>query len=252
MKHLKTYNQLINESKSEGILKSILDNFSKKVDSKLLGNFVRSHKDVLSKYKNKYSKDGIINADSILIDLKRFNFSANESYNDDYASNDDNNPVLRFLYKLFVRWPKNFVTGLWSLFKSSVVDEFGKYGDKVIGSIALFLWIMVSLIVFLIGYFTYACTEHALHGLDKGKVVSEVSFQAAHEDMVPITTTCGNSTITTYTYIHVPDRWHVEVKGDNGRIEEWETESRNIADQAEMGVEITNDNNWTWEETISK
>lgn len=249
MKHIKTYQQ-INESKGSDILVDLLDKFSKKIDAKKLYNLLLPNKELLLPYYKKYCKGGVINADMIYADFSKFNFKANEDHyygdKEDYADNEDNNPLLRFLYKLFARWPKNFILGVWEIFYDTVI---GSWRDsKAISIMMGFMWIMVALLVYLLGYITYQFTEHAISGLEKGKVETE-QFQPAHYEQVPHTMIVGKTTVTYFTNDYIPDKWHIEVVGDNGREEMWYTYNRSVAKHIKRGQEVTNDDDWTWEET---
>ncbi len=79
MRYIKSYEQL-NESTSSDTLKSLLDKFSNKIDSKKLAEVIIPNKDILIPYYKKYVKDGVVNADMIYSDFSKFNFKANEGY----------------------------------------------------------------------------------------------------------------------------------------------------------------------------
>jgi hypothetical protein len=148
MRYIKSYTQL-NESAGSDILETLLDKFSKKVDSKKLAELILPNKDILLPYYKKYVKDGVINADMIYSDFSKFNFKANEGYWDpkDYADDENNHPVLRFLYKLFVRWPKSFITGIWEVFYDTVIDTWRD--SKFMSILASIAWILTALLVYL-------------------------------------------------------------------------------------------------------
>jgi hypothetical protein len=256
MKHLKSYQQ-INESKGSEPIKDILEKFSKKIDTKELVEFLQPYKMHIKKYYDKYVKDGVINADLIHSDFSRLNFTANEErgfrYGDEDYADEDNNPVLKFLYKLFVRWPKNFVTGLWHFFNETVIETFKDGGMGIVmGIFALAMWIATAILVFALGVFTYQFIEMEFNGLDHGKVESEVSFEPAHYEMTPHTMYIGKTTQTYYTNDYYPDAWHVEVEGEKGRIEKWGTGSERAANHARMGTEISKEDGWSWEWTEKK
>jgi len=251
MKYLKTYQQ-INESKGSDILKDLLDKFSKKIDGKKLAELLIPNKNLLLPYYKKYCINGVINADMIYVDFSKLNFKANEGYWDpeDYADDKENNPLLRFLYKLFVRWPKSFITGLGSIFYDTVVDTWkdNSFVGKLLSVMMSILWVGVAIFVYIIGYITYEFTEHAIRGLDKGKVETE-KFEPAHYEQVPHTMMVGKTTMTYYTNDYISDRWHIEVVGDNGREEWWHTYNGDVAKNITKGQEVTNDDDWTWEGT---
>ena len=47
----------------------------------------------------------------------------------------------------------------------------------------------------------------------------------------------------------VPDAWLVEVEGENGRVEKWQTYNREVGSSVNIGDKVINDDNWTWCET---
>jgi hypothetical protein len=55
------------------------------------------------------------------------------------------------------------------------------------------------------------------------------------------------STYTTSDW--VPDTWFVEVEGENGRVETWQTINQQIGESTKEGDKVTNDDNWTWCDT---
>jgi hypothetical protein len=245
MQYIKTFNQL-NESNDSNTLEKLLSKFSENIDSDKLKSFLEPYKETLKKYYNKYSKDGVIDAQLIYNDFRKFNFSANERYDwEDYADDESKSPILRLLYKIFVRFPKNFVTGIWEFFKETVIDSF-RDGDIMLGVISSFLWAMVAILVFIIGVFTYQATDWYFNGLESGKVITELQFTPEHEQPIVHTVSTGKSSYTYVTYIHVPDTWTTEVEGDNGRIEDWSTTNPNLVDKVKIGTPVKNDNDWQW------
>lgn len=246
MRYIKSYTQL-NESTGFDILNPLLDKFSKNIDSKKLADLILPNKDILLPYYKKYVKDGVIQADMIYSDFSKFNFKANEGYWDaDYADDQDNHPVLRFLYKLFVRWPKNFITGVWGLFYDTVIDTWRD--SKFVSILASILWIAAAILVYLLGYLTYSLVEHSMNGLETGIVKSE-EFRPAHYETHVHTTTVNNMTSTYTTSDWVPDTWYVEVEGENGRVETWQTINPQIGEATKEGDIVNNDDNWTWCDT---
>lgn len=254
MKYLKTHQQL-NESKGENILKDLLDNFSKKVDTKKLSEFVTPHKEFLKPYFNKYVENGVIDAELIHSDFKKLNFTAstNESWyrDDDYADNTDNNPILRFLYKFFVRWPKSFVKGLWEFFYDTVIETFKDGGMGIVMSfLMLLMWVGTAILVFILGVFTYQVTDYAFNGLDKGVVKTEVRFEPAHYEDHVHTMIIGKTTTTYVTHDWEPDKWHTQVQEEGGKsVENWVTYNKEVGEHTNVGQEVNNDDNWTWEGT---
>ena len=247
MLYIKTFEQL-NESTDSSILDRLLNKFSK-LDANKLKKLLEPYKETIKKYYDKYVKDGVVDAQLIYNDFKRFNFSANERYSwGDYADDKSNNPILRFLYKVFVRFPKNVISGIWDFFYTSVIESF-REGDYFIGTIATFLWTMVAILVYVIGVFTYDATDWYFHGLESGKIIAELQFTPAHEQAVVHTVSTGKSSYSYVTYIHVPDTWTTEVEGENGRIEDWSTTNSEIANKVKVGQLVKNDDNWQWVST---
>ena len=255
MKYIKTFNQ-INESNENKTLLYFINKISKNIDTKSLFNLLLPNKNLILPYYRKYYKNGIINVDMIYSDFKRLNFRANESF--DYDSykwtrsdneNNENNPILRFLYKLFIKWPKNIVIGIWNAFKETVIDEF-KDSEFLMGSVGMLLWIMVTVITILIGFFTYQFAEHEFNGLKSGRVKTE-NFEPSHYELHTHTILIGKTTSVYTTNDYVPDKWRVSVIGENGREETWYTYNKDVANNI-VGKTINNDDNWTWEDTNKK
>lgn len=244
MRYIKSYTQL-NESTGSDILKPLLDKFSNKIDSKKLAELILPNKDILLPYYNKYVKNGVIQADMIYSDFSKFNFKANEGYWDpeDYADDKNNHPVLRFFYKLFVRWPKSFITGVWEIFYDTVIDTWRD--SKFMSIVMSILWIGVAMLVYLIGYLTYSFVEHSINGLENGVVKAE-EFRPAHYETHIHTINTGKTVSTYTTNDWVPDTWYVEVEGENGRVETWKTSNSQIGENTEEGDTVKNDDNWTW------
>ena len=44
----------------------------------------------------------------------------------------------------------------------------------------------------------------------------------------------------------VPDAWFVEVEGESGRVETWQTYNREVGSSVNTGDKVINDDNWTW------
>jgi hypothetical protein len=248
MKNIKTFKQhnetLLNESLSFDTLKNILNKLSKSVDTKKVANLVIPNKKLLTPYLNKYVKDGVIMADLIYEDFSKLNFRANEAWGD-YADDSSNHPVLRFLYKLFYRWPKNFIMGVWEVFYDMVIDTWGE--SKIMSIFAGMLWLLVGILVYLLGYLTYSVVEHEISGLDKG-IVKEEKFDPGHYEVRVHVISNGKTTSTYTTNDWVPDTWYIEVEGD-GRKEVWYTYNSEVGKSVDVGDEVVNNDDWTWGET---
>jgi hypothetical protein len=252
MIYLKTFDQ-INESKDSNVLEKLLEKFSKGINNDKLLKLLSPYKDVIKKYYDKYvDKDGVIDAALISSDFKKFNFSANESLDYDDLSDrlDDKedsikNPILRILFKVFVKFPTKVVMGIWDIFKVIVIEAFEE-GDYFIGGIGIFITILTAILVTIIGVFTYNATDWYFNGLEKGKVITEFTFTPAHDQAVVHTVSTGKSMYTYTTYHWVPDTWTTEVEGDNGRIEDWSTENSSVVDTTKIGTVVKRDGNWSW------
>jgi hypothetical protein len=216
-----------------------MSSFSKKIDGKKLSSLILPNKDLLIPYYKKYVQNGVINADAIYDNFSKFNFSSNESYSDD----ESNNPILRFLYKFFVKWPKSFISGIWELFKETVIDEWRF--SKTSSIIAGMLWLIVGIFAFLLGSITYSLIENEINGLKSGKVTEE-SFKSGHYEVHLHTIIVGKSKRVYTTTDWVPDSWYVEVVGENGRKEVWYTHNDKVGKTTKVGQEVVNDDDWTW------
>jgi hypothetical protein len=245
MIYLKTFDQ-INESKDSNVLETLLEKFSKGINNDKLLKLLEPYKDTLKKYYDKYYKNGVIDSQLIYNDFKSFNFSANERYSwEDYGDDKSKNPILRFLYKVFVRFPKSFAKDVWEMFEYTVLDEFRErsFLGGIVGSL---LWIMVAILVYILGFYAYKATDWYFNGLNSGKVITELHFIPEHEEAILNTMSDGKTTYTYTTYIHIPDTWTTKVEGDNGRIEDWQTTNRNLVNKIKVGMLINNDDNWDW------
>jgi hypothetical protein len=109
-------------------------------------------------------------------------------------------------------------------------------------------WIFVAVIIFVISVWTFLFFDMKMNGLTHGQVTGK-SFQAAHEEQRSNTIMVGKTPITTYYTVHIDDRWFIQLKGDNGRVEDWVTYNPNAADAAKDGVDVTKDDNWSWNNT---
>ena len=244
------------ESKSEDVIKRVLSKVSN-IDSGKVWMLLSPYKSYMDKLVSKYTTDGVINSDKIYSDLRSLQFGVSESrFSRDpwnwrepksYDKDENNNIILRLLYRFFVRWPKDLVIGLWELFKVMVIDEIRdrNWFGAALGSI---LSIGTAFLVYLLGYWSYQFTEHAINGLDSG-VVQEIRLEPAHYETHYHTYRIGKTTHTYTTRDYVADRWHVDVVGKGGREEMWVTYSPEIAHHTEVGQTIVNDDAWTWEDT---
>jgi len=249
MKHLKSYQQLNESQKVNEFLGTILDRFEEKVDSKKLFHFLLPFKKEMDSLCRKYYKEGAIDADKIYSDIKSFNLTTESYWDKTYDEDEDNNVVLRYLYKFFVKWPKSFVTGLWDIFHMTVIEPWQEDGlGKVLSSLMMVMWILVGIIVYIISIWSFLFFDMKFNGLTHGKVTGN-NFEAAHTETYTSTIMVGKVPIIQYHTRHVDDRWHIQIKGEGGRVEDWVTYSPNASDNASPGAEIKKDDNWSWENT---
>lgn len=103
--------------------------------------------------------------------------------------------------------------------------------------------LLVGALFTIIGIFIYTQIEHSINGLDKGIIQTEIQYEKAHTDYVPMVYSNGKSTWTVITPIFTPDTWYFEVKGiDNDRIETWSTTVYDYAEDIKVGDTIESDN----------
>jgi hypothetical protein len=253
MKHLKSFDQ-INESLINDKIKSFIQKLETK-DTKSIIELLLPYKSLLKPYYDKYYIDGVIDADLIDADIRKFNFTAktNEGWTPEYDENNYNPFILRILYKVFYKFPKEVIQLLYELiseFIKDIISDFkgGWYADGIIKS---FRGLVVAFLVWILGLFAYQCADYIFNGLDKGVSVGGAEFEPAHYERRSHTYRSGKTTHTYYTREFVPDRWHVEVKGieDKERVEKWVTYDKNIGEGVWKGDTLVNDKDWTWEWT---
>lgn len=255
MKHLQTFESFSVNEKFDGgdFLSKLLNSFSKNIDMKKLQEYILPHKELIKGYYLKYVKDGVVDSQSMYNDFSKFNFSTNEGFYDDYADDLDNNSILRFMYKLFVRWPKTFIKGLWEFFHFTVIETFKDGGLGIVMSFfGILAWILTAILTFLIGFLIVEYVDLGMNGLERGKVKTELRFEPHHYELHTHTVFSGKSMFSYTTNDYVADRWHATVEGDNGRIESWVTYNQDLSKSTKVGQEINNDDNWIWNGTIKK
>jgi len=249
MKHLKSFEQM-NESLSSDKLKSVLDKLSK-TDTKKLVEVLLPYKSFLKPYYDKYYVNGIVQPELIYADIRKFNFTAktNESFDEDYDDDKSNPLIMRILYKIFVKFPKNVIDLISDIFKN--IYESFKDGNWAMGLISSALVIIGGVLIWVLGVFAYQCGDYLFNGLEKGKALGGAEFEAAHYETHYHSYRVGKTTHTYTTHDYVPDRWHVEVRGidDKERVEKWVTYDKKTGDDVWKGDLLVNDDNWEWEFT---
>ncbi len=254
MKRLLTYQQLNESNKVTEVLENLLQKFDEKIDSEKLFQFLLPFKKEMDLLCRKYYKDGTIDADQIHSDLKSFSLMKEEKgyFDREYDEDDANNVILRYLYKFFVKWPRNFVTGLWDLFKTTVIetwqDDMMPIMSKFMSMLMLIVWILVGIVVYLISVWAFLFFDMKMNGLTQGKV-EENRFEAAHIEHYSTTIYVGKVPVTTWHTRNVPDRWHIQVIGKDGRIEDWVTYNPQASEEAQPGTNVTKNDDWSWEDT---
>ena len=141
---------------------------------------------------------------------------------------------------------KNFLTKIWGLFYETVIDSWEN--SKTLSIIASILWILIILVIFMFGYVAYSIIDHEINGISHG-IVKSKRFEQAHYE-TQLTTISDGKSVTTLTIPEfVPDRWYIEVVGDNGRKETWRTYNESSAKNIIIDQVITSDDNWNWVDT---
>lgn len=256
MKHLQTYQQLNESNKGSDLFESLLKKLGDKTDTKKLFKLLLPFKKQMGTFVKKYSSNGKIDADRIFNDLKSFNLTT-ESLEDDDSMYDilksaaSNNIILKFLYKFFVTWPKNFVTALWSIFHETVIESWSDpYMGKGISIMMSLLWVITAVAVYLLSYLAFMFIDMEMNGLDHGKVISK-KFQASHEEIVTTTVMVGKVAVISSYPVHIADRWFIQLKGDgdDARVEDWVTYNPSVADHTKNGDDVKKDDNWSWSGT---
>jgi hypothetical protein len=198
----------------------------------------------------KYSSDGILDGDRIKRDLISFNLTTESrwhryDYNrkPEYDEEESNSIILRYLYKVFVKFPKNFISGIFNFFKDIIVDTF-REGEYVISIMMSIITIVLAVLLFILGVFIYEAIEHEMNGIESG-VVNSTSFEPAHTEPITHVIIINGHSHTYITNEWVNDRWWVEIR-DGKRVENWY--SYNIQN-ASVGDTLLNDENWIWGET---
>jgi hypothetical protein len=242
MGYVHTFDSFINENENRDIVKKTLDKFSQKVDTKKLSKLLMSHKDLILPYYKKYCKDGVINIDLIKSDIKKLDFSVKES---DYSDDKKNNPVLRFLYKVFVKWPKELVESIWEFLKGSFEE------GLIFGTLASLLTVMACIVTFVLMVAGYALVDQSINGLEKGVVKSKTFIPAHEENSQQSYYINGVLQFQEFNY-DVPDVWEINVIGKDGREEAWHTMDSSAIKGVEVGQEISKGEKWTWTNKIIK
>lgn len=254
MKKLLTYQQLNESNKASEVLEKLLQKFDEKIDTEKLFQFLLPFKKEMDLLCRKYYKNGTIDADQIHSDLKSLSLMKEEYewYKREFDEDENNNTILRYLYKFFVKWPRNFVTGLWDIFHMTVIetwqDDMMPILGKVMSMLMFIVWILVGIIVYMISVWAFLFFDMKMNGLTHGEVKKN-QFEAAHIEHYSTTVYVGKVPVTTWHTRNVPDRWHIQVTGEKGRIEDWVTYNPNASEIAQPGTEVKKDDNWSWEDT---
>jgi len=249
--NLKTYNRFINEKFNLKSPDKLVKLFSSNV-SKDFTNFITDNKKFFKPFVNKYINNGVIDMQKISNDFKIAFESSNESVVLDR--------IIQFL-KSIIKLPVNifnqlieFLKPLIPLFQSSnegfrdtmfwdLLIEPWRNREWGTGILTSIMGLIVAFFIYILSYFIYINVEHAIDGLDKGVIVSEISFEPAHTDIVPTTISDGKTTTTIFVPVNIPDTWSFDVKSiKKDRIERWSTSSPTLSNTIEKGDTLNADN----------
>lgn len=232
-------------------MEKILQNFEDKIDNTKLFEFLKPFKNEMDLLCRKYYKNGTIDANQIHSDLKSLSVMNEErSWGElDFDEDDNNNIILRYLYKFFIKWPTDFIKGLWDFFKVTVIEPWEDgIGGKFISVMSMSLWILVGILIYVVSVWSFLFFDMKMNGLHSGKV-TETQFEVAHQEQRSNVIMVGKTTIVQYYTVDIPDRWHIQVEGENGRVEDWVTYDKSASDKAQPGEEVTKNQDWSWEMT---
>lgn len=224
MNYIKTY-----ESFDSNDLQKNLEKLSKIVDTKKLYFILKPYKKILRKLYDKYSTNGVINAQLIENDLNGVTL-VSEGFGDN---------ILRKLGTILML-PINLIRSLYNF-----IADFWHEGFT-----GKFMAIFISFVIFLLGFMFYQIGEHAINGIEIG-IVNEIEFVPAHYETRTHTVSDGKGRTRTYTtYEYIPDTWKVEVRANNGRIEQWQTTDRSSGTSEHEEDIIRKTDEWDWVGTL--
>ena len=224
-----TYNESFN---GDGKLQSLLQKFSKSIDTKKLLEVLEPYKEKLREIAAKYTVDGKIDARLIEKDIKSFGFSTNEAFGD--------NIVLRLLVRL-INLPINLVRIIFYFFKNMWEES-----DWT----KAFHTFVIAIIIFVLSFSIYQIGEHAVNGISVGIINTEIEFIPEHEETTTHYYTDNNGKQQSYTTTEtIPDTWKMDVRASNGRIETWKTTDHNTGVNAHKEDVVKKTEEWEWEAT---
>lgn len=240
MNNLLTYEQMFESTDSGGVMKIL--NRIKMVDSSKMIKLISKHGNLIEKLVKKYVVDGVIMVDKIESDVKNLQFGVSENL-------ENENVILRLLYKFFYSWPKAVVEVIWEYIYDLVIYPFkkGRIISSMIGSIGI---LIVAGIVCLFSIWILSVGDVMVNGIERGRV-EKVEFIPAHDEMRVQTIYNGGQRSDWYYTEHVPDGWQVYVS-DGERVETWITHSKELGNTTEVGDSLTNGIGWRWIGTVKK
>ena len=229
------------ESADSGGVMNILNRI-KMVDSSKMIKLVSKHGNLIEKLVKKYVVDGVIMVDKIESDVKSLQFGVSENI-------ENENVMIRLLYKFFYSWPKAVVEVIWGFIYDLVIYPLkrGHFITSLIGSFGI---LIVAGIVCLFSIWIFNVGDVMLNGIERGRV-EKVEFIPAHDEMRVQTIYSGGKRSDWYYTEHIPDGWQVYVS-DGERVETWITHSRELSNNTEVGDSLTNGIGWRWTSTIKR
>lgn len=221
MNYIKTYESF----GSDNSFQETLEKLSKKIDTKKLYSILKPYKKQLRKLYTKYSTNGIINTSMIENDINKTS-SVSEGFGDSLLKRIGN------LLKL----PFELIGNLFSFIREMWTD----------GSVGKFMVVFIALITFVLGFMFYQVGEHALNGIEIG-IVNSSEFVPAHYETRTHSYSDSKGHKHTYTTREwVPDTWKVEVRANNGRVENWSTTDRTSGVSMHEEDVIRKTDEWDW------
>lgn len=217
MRYIHTYN----ESKDNSI-NSILQQLGK-LDVSKLKELLKPFNNQISRLREKYSINGIIDESLIKKDI---------------GINESKNSIFDRLLSLF-KFPVDVIT--------SILGFFGDIITKLVRKFWSWTTILVAIVIFILGACVYAEIEHAMNGISIGIVNTNVEFVPEHVEVTTHTYTDSQGKTQTYTTTEtIPDTWNMDVRASNGRIESWTTTDKPTGSSTKKEDIVRSDGKWQW------
>lgn len=117
------------------------------------------------------------------------------------------------------------------------VEPFTEGGDKIMGGVMWFIALLVAFMLYLLGVYIYLNVFYT--PMDRG-IVQKSEYVAGATVLVPMTTVCGKSTITTLVPMYIPPHYNVKVKElHTSETEEWTTDNIVKGERLQKGDTIS-------------